>query len=111
VRRDEYALSIFVPSGLICIYPFAAFLIAPTLNLFVRLFPPFRLVITHVGLWWKVYAQQGTFPHDIFAIPMEYHSDNFTVPLAVLGTIGMLSKCELCIQYILRVYLVHAVPV
>lgn len=42
------------------------------------------LVMAHMGLWWKVYAQQDTFPHDIFAVPQEYHSDNFTIPLAVL---------------------------
>jgi len=45
------------------------------------------LVMAHIGLWWKVYAQQDTFPHDIFAVPQEYHADNFTIPLAVLTVI------------------------
>ena len=35
-------------------------------------------------LWWAVYAEQGTFPHDILAVPMQFHKDNFTVPLAVV---------------------------
>jgi predicted ferric reductase len=47
------------------------------------------LVLTHMFLWWSVYAQQGTFPHDIFAVPMKYHKDNFTVPLAVVSTMLM----------------------
>jgi len=47
------------------------------------------LVLTHMFLWWSVYAQQGTFPHDILAVPMKYHKDNFTVPLAVVSSVLM----------------------
>jgi predicted ferric reductase len=48
------------------------------------------VIFMHMLLWWGVYVQQDTFPHDIFAVPMEYHSDNFTVPLAVIGFIVLL---------------------
>ncbi|CAM9922578.1 unnamed protein product, partial [Phaeothamnion confervicola] len=43
------------------------------------------LIFAHMCLWWKVYAQNGDFAHDWpIAIPMDYNSDNFTVPLATL---------------------------
>lgn len=60
------------------------------------------LVITHVGLWWKVYSQKGTFPHDIFAVPQTYHADNFTVPLAVVSTVTMLVAMGGLSHYIVR---------
>lgn len=45
----------------------------------------FLLVIAaHMFTWWTVFAQQDSFPHDIFNVPLTYHSDNFTVPLAQL---------------------------
>ena len=47
------------------------------------------LVLIHMFLWWKVFAQQDTFPHDIFAVPLKYHKDNFTVPLAMVSTVLM----------------------
>ena len=47
------------------------------------------LVLLHMFLWWRVFAQQGTFPHDIFAVPLKYHKDNFTVPLAMVSTLLM----------------------
>lgn len=31
------------------------------------------LVAAHAFLWWAVFAQQDTFPHDIFAVPTIYH--------------------------------------
>ena len=60
------------------------------------------LVICHAGLWWKVYAEQGTFPHDIFAVPQKYHQDNFTVPLAVLTTILMIIAFGIFGHYTVR---------
>jgi len=47
------------------------------------------LVLVHIFLWWIVFSQQGTFPHDIFAVPLLYHKDNFTVPLAMVSTVVM----------------------
>lgn len=32
------------------------------------------LIVAHGLCWWGVYYEEGTFPHDIFAIPQEYHS-------------------------------------
>ena len=30
-------------------------------------------VMTHMFLWWAVFAQQDSFPHDIFAVPTIFH--------------------------------------
>jgi hypothetical protein len=32
------------------------------------------LITTHGLLWWVVFAEEGTFPHDIFAIPSTFHT-------------------------------------
>ena len=47
------------------------------------------IVLMHMFSWWYVFAEVGTFPHDIFAVPMEYHQDNFTIPLSVLTSLFM----------------------
>ena len=47
------------------------------------------IVLAHMFSWWKVYSQKGSFPSDIFAVPMIYHADNFTVPLSVLTSFFM----------------------
>ena len=41
-------------------------------------------------MWWAVFAQEGSFPHDILAVPMKYHKDNFTVPLAMVTFLVMI---------------------
>lgn len=47
------------------------------------------IILSHMFSWWVVYAQKGSFPSDIFAVPMQYHKDNFTVPLSVLTSLIM----------------------
>jgi Ferric reductase like transmembrane component len=47
------------------------------------------LIFSHMISWWVVFSQKGSFPSDIFAVPMIYHSDNFTVPLGVLTALFM----------------------
>ena len=32
------------------------------------------LVCSHMVCWWGVYSEQGTFPHDIFAVPQTFHA-------------------------------------
>ena len=45
------------------------------------------LVLAHMVLFWVVYAQNDDFWHDWpIAIPTDYHSDNWTIPLATLTT-------------------------
>lgn len=47
-------------------------------------------VLLHMVLMWEVFAENGTFWHDWpIAIPTTYHSDNFTIPLAVVTTASM----------------------
>ena len=71
------------------------------------------LIACHCFTWWKVYSQQGFFPHDIFAVPQQFHPDDFTVPLAVFTSICMLCIFyPLCSQYIRRsnydlFYIIH----
>jgi len=48
------------------------------------------VVGTHMVLWWLVFLEQNTFPHDILNVPLQYHADNFTVPLAQLTFLLML---------------------
>jgi predicted ferric reductase len=38
----------------------------------------------HAALFWKVFDVEGFLPHDIFAVPMYFHGDNFTIPLATV---------------------------
>ena len=59
-------------------------------------------VVIHMCLWWVVYSQQGSFPSDIFSVPMTFHADNFTVPLAVLTTLCMLILMGALGTYIVR---------
>ena len=47
------------------------------------------IVFIHAMLFWKVFDQQGSFPHDILAVPPTYHGDNFTIPLSSLTGILM----------------------
>ena len=47
------------------------------------------IVLAHMLSWWYVYHLKGSFPSDIFAVPMTYHKDNFTVPLSVLTSLFM----------------------
>eukprot|EP00904_Undaria_pinnatifida_P009313 jgi/Undpi1/5511/HiC_scaffold_2.g00790.m1 len=45
------------------------------------------LVLVHMVLFWVVFAQNDDFWHDWpIAIPTDYHSDNWTIPLATLTT-------------------------
>jgi hypothetical protein len=41
-------------------------------------------VLTHMGLFWKVYAEQLAFPHDIFATPLKVHANNPSTNMAFL---------------------------
>lgn len=43
-------------------------------------------IVCHIGLFWKMMDQKGNFPHDIFCVPTQYHSNNFTIPLTTLTT-------------------------
>lgn len=47
------------------------------------------IILSHMFSWWVVYSQKGSFPSDIFAVPMIYHKDNFTVPLSVVTSFIM----------------------
>ena len=47
------------------------------------------IILSHMFSWWYVFALKGSFPSDIFAVPMTYHRDNFTVPLSVLTSVVM----------------------
>jgi Ferric reductase like transmembrane component len=47
------------------------------------------IILSHMFSWWVVYSQKGSFPSDIFAVPMMYHKDNFTVPLSVVTSFIM----------------------
>jgi len=47
------------------------------------------IVFIHICLWWKVYDQQGLFPSNIYKVPLDYNSDNFTINLTFLNTIAM----------------------
>lgn len=49
------------------------------------------MVLVHMVLFWVVFAQNDDFWSDWpIAIPTEYHSDNWTIPLATLTTWVML---------------------
>lgn len=56
----------------------------------------------HAALFWKVFDQQGFLPHDIFAVPTDFHSDNFTIPLAELTGFFMLVTMAGGSLYIVR---------
>jgi predicted ferric reductase len=56
----------------------------------------------HAALFWKVFDQQGFLPHDIFAVPLYYHPDNFTIPLAELTGFLMLVCMAAGSLYIVR---------
>lgn len=61
------------------------------------------IVITiHMLLWWAVFDQQGIFPKDMFAVPSDYHADNFTIPLAQLTYFIMLPVFGIFTFYIVR---------
>jgi NAD(P)H-flavin reductase len=60
------------------------------------------VVGTHMLLWWLVFSEQNTFPHDILAVPLEYHADNFTVPLAQLTFLLMLLVFGVLTFYTIR---------
>lgn len=45
---------------------------------------------SHMILWWMVFIENNSFPHDILAVPMDYHADNFTIPLAQVTFLIML---------------------
>ena len=47
------------------------------------------IILSHMFSWWIVFSQKNSFPSDIFAVPMIYHKDNFTVPLSVLTSLFM----------------------
>ena len=47
------------------------------------------IILFHMLSWWYVFALKGSFPSDIFSVPMTYHKDNFTVPLSVLTSLVM----------------------
>ena len=47
------------------------------------------IVVLHMFSWWYVFALKGSFPSDVFSVPMTYHKDNFTVPLSVLTSFVM----------------------
>jgi predicted ferric reductase len=59
-------------------------------------------VACHVGLWWIVYSENDSFPHDILAIPQIYHKDNFTVPLAVITSILMFAIMGILSHHVVR---------
>lgn len=64
----------------------------------------FVCILCHVGLFWKMLDQKGDFPHDIFSIPTQYHSNNFTIPLTTLST-GLALLCiGVCSYYPVRRY-------
>ena len=74
----------------------------------------FGLIIAcHAFCWWKVYAQQHSFPHDVFAVPQKFHADNFTVPLAVLTSIILFAVFYPAAHHLIRrfnydlFYIVH----
>ena len=46
-------------------------------------------VIIHMLLWWSVYAENNSFPSDLYSIPTAFHKDNFTIPLATTITVFM----------------------
>ena len=47
-------------------------------------------VFLHMAFWWKVYAQQHAFPHDIFAIQMKIAlADDFTIDLIFVATLAL----------------------
>lgn len=48
------------------------------------------IVAMHMFTFWSVFQQQGSFPHDIFAIPTTFHTDNFTIPLITITFCGMM---------------------
>src|SRR3546814_7475385 len=47
------------------------------------------MIVLHMLCWWKVYDDNNTFPRDVFGVPTEFHSDNFTIPLAMFTSLGM----------------------
>ena len=59
-------------------------------------------VVCHVALWWIVYYQNDSFPHDIFSIPQIYHKDNFTVPLAVITSLFMFAIMGILSHHVVR---------
>lgn len=46
-------------------------------------------ILMHMFSWWFVFHEVGSFPSDIFSVPMAYHSDNFTVPLSIVTSFFM----------------------
>lgn len=50
----------------------------------------FFVILIHMCLWWKVYDINGTFQHDVWHIPTDYHSDNFTIPMGWMTFIFMI---------------------
>lgn len=60
------------------------------------------IVLCHCFCWWKTYDYYGSYPHDIFAVPQEFHADNFTVPLIVFTTICMLGLMIPTTLYVVR---------
>lgn len=47
------------------------------------------LVFMHGLCWSLVFKDDGSFSKNIFAIPAQYHADNFTVPLAEITSVLM----------------------
>lgn len=47
------------------------------------------IVFVHAMLFLKVIDDAGFLPSDILAVPMQFHGDNFTIPLAMVTGLGM----------------------
>jgi len=62
----------------------------------------FASVLVHMFLWWKRFDEYDSFPHDILAIPTEFHADNFTIPFMMITFIAMIILIGGGAQYIIR---------
>ena len=71
------------------------------------------IITMHMFTFWSVYQQQGSFPHDILAVPTTFHADNFTIPLIMVTFLCIICVMIPCANYAVRrwnydvFYMVH----
>jgi hypothetical protein len=59
-------------------------------------------IAAHMFAWWYVYHEQNSFPGDILAVPMVYHSDNFTIPAITITFFVMIVVFGVLTHYTIR---------
>jgi len=67
----------------------------------------FAICLAHIFLWWKVYDQNSMFPQNIIAIPSQYHTDNFTIPLMSITFVFLAVFMGLGSIYFVRRFLIE----